>query len=152
MKSYKISLESLEETLFSNLIAVHSQLEGFKLVYLLNEKLKISLSRVKEDFVPYEEKEMAFVYYKWTENQKEVFLYNNKQLSSVESKKEELFSDSSFCENYLFPEYRQVDYIIKAPQGEEDKIHSKIKEIKEIKMTYIIKSNQIKSKSILAII
>jgi len=150
---HKISDDFCEENYV--LIALHSDLEDYSLAYALNRVLKISLKRAKEDLDI--SNKHSFPIYEWKDKLNERYW----TLIVNSSKKEEylefndLFSNEASSTVYhLIPEYKDVDYLLKIEQEEEQidgNMLDSILEIPEIITAYPIETNKLKSKQNLII-
>jgi len=137
------------------LIALHSGLEDYALAYALNMALKTSLKRAKTDLDI--SNETSFPVYEWKDklNDRNWTLIVNTSIKDEYLEFDDLFSNETSSTVYhLIPEYKDVDYLLKIEQ-EEDEIDSamldSILEIPKIITAYQIETNKLKSKQNLII-
>ena len=156
MLSHKLILDDVEDNY--HLLAIHSSLEEFKMAFLLNKNLQISLKRAPVD-VDFNHGEVQALYplysFKEPTKYRTYFLFKNKYKGSV---KKVVSSGSLFIEDeistqitYLIPEYKKVDYFLKIEDdlGEEYIQHllNFISRIPRVITTYIVDVNQLKSRN-----
>ena len=137
------------------LIALHSDLEDYALAYTLNRALKISLIRSKTDLDI--SNETSFPIYEWKDKLNERYwtLIVNTSVKEEYLEVHDLFSDETSSTVYhVLPEYKDVDYLLKIEQ-EEDEVDSgmldSILEIPKIITAYQIETYKLKSKQNLII-
>lgn len=137
------------------LIAVHCRLEDYRLAYLINQKLDISLKRSEKD-LDLNYTASSYPVYEWN-NEKTCITWN---LISNSCKKEveslystgSLFSDSdTMLRTYhLIPELKNVDFFIKISNEiqhiNEKVILSRLQAIPHIITSYSVDVSKIKSK------
>ena len=136
------------------LIAIHCGLEDYRLAYLLNQSLGLSLKR-KSDDLDFEYLKSSYSIFEWN-NTSEYVTWN---LVSNVCKKEEdsLYSTGLFQSEEkvmktfnLVPEYKSVDYFVKISdeiQNINDKlILNRLQHIPQIVTSYSVNPSQIKSK------
>ncbi|MGB5229374.1 MAG: IPExxxVDY family protein [Eudoraea sp.] len=137
------------------LMALHSGLEDYALAYTLNKALKISLKRSKTDLDI--SNKTSFPIYEWKDklNDRYWTLIVNTSIKDEYLEFDDLFrNETSSTVYHLLPEYKDVDYLLKIEQ-EEDEIDSgmmdAILEIPKIITAYQIETNKLKSKQNLII-
>ena len=137
------------------LIALHCSLEDYALAYALNRALKINLKRSEIDLDI--SKETSFPIYEWKDKLNEGYwtLIVNTSVKEEYLEVNDLFSDETSSTVYhVLPEYKDVDYLLKIEQ-EEDEVDSgmldSILEIPRIITAYQIETDKIKSKQNLII-
>ena len=137
------------------LIALHSGLEDYALAYALNRALKINLKRSKTDLDI--SNETSFPIYEWKDKLNERYwtLIVNTSVKEEYLEVHDLFSNETSSTVYhVLPEYRDVDYLLKVEQ-EEDEADSgmldSILEIPKIITAYQIETDKLKSKQNLII-
>lgn len=137
------------------LIALHCGLEDYALAYALNRALKINLKRSEKDLDI--SNETSFPIYDWKDKLNERYWTLIVNTSAKEEYLEfhDLFSDETSSTVYhVLPEYKDVDYLLKIEQ-EEDEVDSgmldSILEIPKIITAYQIETDNIKSKQNLII-
>lgn len=156
MLSHKLLLDDVEDDY--HLLAIHSSLEEFKMAFLLNLNLHLSLKRTRFD-VDFNHGEIQALYplffFREPTKYRTYYLFKNKFKGSV---KKVVSSGSLFIEEenstqltYLIPEYKKVDYFLKIEDdlGEEliQDILNSISKIPRVITTYIVDVNQLKSRN-----
>ncbi|PIF00724.1 MAG: hypothetical protein CR994_05060 [Maribacter sp.] len=109
---HKISGDFYEESF--TLIALHSSLRDYSIVYALNMVLGSSFVRASKDLELSEYK--SFPFFEWQDDQHDRYwtLIANKSIKKELLARDGLFQDDpSFAEHHLVPEYKEVDYFIK---------------------------------------
>lgn len=139
------------------LFAIHSASEGYRLAYMLNKHLSLSLAR-KDTDVEIRHRQAVLNYslfeYKDQDNNNEFYLINNK-CSITETNAfstGRLFnSETEETIHYLVPEMKKIDYFFKINSESIDyfkaKILSKISFITLISTAYEIDFDTLKSKN-----
>lgn len=137
------------------LIALHCGLEDYALAYALNMALKINLKRSKTDLDI--SNKTSFPIYEWKDKLNERYwtLIVNTSVKEEYLEVHDLFSDETSSTVYhVLPEYKDVDYLLKIEQ-EEDEVDSgmldSILEIPRIITAYQIETDKLKSKQNLII-
>lgn len=154
MVLHKLQVDDFYDASFT-LLAIHCRLEDYRLAYLLNRKLEISLQR-KEHDLDYKYFAATYSIYEW-ENVEQYTTWN--LISNVCKKEEDALqsSGSLFTTNstmlktyHLIPELKKVDFFIKIDNDDQffnDKdILNKIQEIPQVITAYSVDAEQIKSK------
>ncbi|MEN8789293.1 MAG: IPExxxVDY family protein [Flavobacteriaceae bacterium] len=132
------------------LIALHSSLEDHAIVYLLNHRLKLLLSRSVEDLEI--EGQGCFPVFDWKDkiNDRYWTLFTNNSVKVEELNRVDLFQNElSQTVHHLVPEHREVDYFLKIEQGDEsleDKVIREILTIPNIITAYMVDTERLKSK------
>jgi len=154
MALHKLLVDDFYDASFS-LIAIHCRLEDYRLAYLLNKHLELSLKR-KEHDLDYNYFDASFAIFEW-DNEKIDIIWN---LVSNVCKKEEaaLQSSGSLFDTQttvtrtvnLLPELKTVDYLIKVSNEDrhfnEKLILNKIQTIPQVITAYSVDIDQLKSK------
>lgn len=141
MATHKLLLDDFFEEDFT-LLAIHTTLEPYRLAYFLNQTLNICLaySKVIDNYELYEyEDEKNFTTWNLVSNKTYTIQGNQSSNSLFEAK----------TINYLIPEYKKADYFIKIyPENiDVNNILSKIKEVPQIITTFVVATENLKSKS-----
>ena len=134
-----------------HIVAIHSDLEDYHLVYWLNVTLGLQLRREQDDlefaqrvFAPW------YVFDHEIEFSRYVLLPNQLEQHLSERSDQDLFSAQYSKVYYVLPEFKKADYLLKL-EGlfEEDlkEILNKLKGLPEIVMAYALNSQQIKSRT-----
>ncbi|MFC4722740.1 IPExxxVDY family protein [Geojedonia litorea] len=154
MALHKLVVDDFYDTSFS-LLAIHCELEDYRLAYLLNKHLDLNLSRMDRD-LDYKYFAASYSIYEWQDIENET-TWN---LVSNVCKREEdsLQSSGSLFTNqnkvlktfYLLPEFKNVDYLLKISDEtlrfKEKKVLNKIQSIPQVITSYSIDVEDLKSK------
>ena len=109
---HKISVDFYEESF--TLIALHSSMSDFSIVYAINEVLMSKFARAPKDLELSEYK--AFPFFEWQDDTQDRYwiLISNESTKKERLIRDGLFQDEpSFAKHHLVPEYKEVDYFIK---------------------------------------
>ncbi|MCM4166653.1 hypothetical protein KCTC52924_01500 [Arenibacter antarcticus] len=146
---YKISEDIYDEHF--TLIALHSSIEDYSLVYALNSYLKIKLKRAVKDLEISSIR--TFPFFDWTDEIHDRYytLISNNSIVREELNEGNLFQDQpSFTAYSLIPEYKDVDYFLKVEHDEMDVDESILKSVLSIPKVitaYSVDANKLKSKN-----
>lgn len=157
MAMHKLFMDDFYDESFK-LIAVHCNLEDYRLAYLLNKSLNLKLKRCQDD-LDFEYFKSSYAIYEWENNSE----YVTWHLVANICKKEEdsLYSSGTLFQNSqrvlktfnLIPEYKNVDYFIKISNeisNLNDKVVlNKINRIPQIITSYSVDPTKLKSKDYL---
>ncbi len=154
MQIHSLDLEDFSEDKYS-LICIHSALDGYKLAYLLNQKLGTSFVRSEEslDFKNKKNNASFPVYeYKSSAFSSDWFLIANQFTNDMKEASDGLFRSNEVT-MYLIPEKKKVDYFLKLI-GDFDfdgivKIINQINTMNQVITSYTINPNILKSKEFL---
>ena len=147
--THKIFEDFYEETF--GLIAIHSSLEDYAIVYALNNSLRTKLKRSPADLDMSEN--FSFPFFEWKDelNQRNWTLITNYSSKEESAGSEDLFKNEiSYTAHYLIPEHREVDYFLKIEQDDyeiDETLIRVIQEIPKIITAYPIDVDQLKSKN-----
>lgn len=154
MHKHQLLLDDYYDLSFS-LIAIHCRLEDYRLAYLLNKHLNISLMRKAQD-LDYNFLESSYAIYEWNDSNYQT-TWN--LISNVCKKEEEsLQSSGSLFGNekkvlktyHLLPEFKKVDFFIKISTDEglvdEKPILKTLQTIPQLITSYRVDTEKIKSK------
>ena len=137
-----------------SLLAVHCEMEDFRLAYFLNQSLATRLSRTKED-LDFLTSLATFSVFEWSNPllQTDWHLIKNNCLVEKVAVSKGLFletNDKSWVKHSLIPEHNSVDYLLKIDNGggfiNEKEILNKIQKISKVSTAYSIDVSQLKSK------
>jgi hypothetical protein len=153
MQRHNLDL-TIEEDFF--LIAIHGNLEEYKLAFLINKYLNLGLKRKQKD-LDFFNKNVSITYpvYEYTDLKKEDIFYLISNVCKTVSEKTisagSLFeSESEEKTHYLVPEYKQSDFLLKIvseePQNYEKEFLSELSKLPGILTAYAIDQNKLKSK------
>lgn len=153
MAVHKLLVDDFEDSNYS-LLAVHCEMEDYRLAYYLNKYLETRLARTKED-LDFITSLASFSVFKWSNKQLQTDWHLIKNSSLVEeiAISQGLFSeinDKSWVVHSLLPEHHSVDYILKINNGggfiNEKQILDKIQKIPKVSTAYSVDISQLKSK------
>lgn len=155
MAVHKFILDDTFDEAEYTLIAVHCRLEDYRLAYLINKYLGITLTRKASD-LDYNEGQASYSIYEWEDHKQ---LINWSLVSNIckteELQKREYKSLFDTQENiiktfYLLPEHQTVNYFLKIESefsfSKEKYILDIILNIPQVATAYSIDSSQLKSK------
>ncbi len=147
---HRISEDFYEDSY--TLIALHSSLEDYAIVYALNLYFKSKFVRLRKDLSIAEY--MIFPVFEWKDklNDRYWTLVSNRSLEKEQISRTGLFKEeATFITNYLLPEYKDVDYFIKIEHDEDetfaDEIIKSLLKVEKIRTAYAIETNKLKSKN-----
>lgn len=136
MSKIKFKLDDVAKDF--NLIAIRSDVEDYRIVYFLNKKLNINLSRRTNDIVFYKD-ENKYSIYDYTDESRYLkwIFFSNKSFSQkfIKDDKLTLFSNENFKNNEIrfIKELNSIDYFLTIENVENikyiEKILTKISEI-----------------------
>mgnify|MGYP000571663422 CR=1 FL=1 len=153
MALHKLLVDDFDDLNYS-LLAVHCEMEDFRLAYFLNQSLATRLSRTKED-LDFLTSLATFSVFEWSNPllQTDWHLIKNNCLVEKVAVSEGLFletNDKSWVKHSLIPEHNSVDYLLKIDNGggfiNEKEILNKIQKISKVSTAYSIDVSQLKSK------
>jgi hypothetical protein len=153
MALHKLLVDDFDDLNYS-LLAVHCEMEDFRLAYFLNQSLATRLSRTNED-LDFLTSLATFSVFEWSNPllQTDWHLIKNNCLVEKVAVSEGLFletNDKSWVKHSLIPEHNSVDYLLKIDNGggfiNEKEILNKIQKISKVSTAYSIDVSQLKSK------
>lgn len=155
MAVHKLILDDVFDEVLYTLIAIHCTLEDYRLAYLLNKYLGITLTRKTSD-LDFNNSKSTYSIFDW-EDQKQLTtwsLVSNvcKTESYQQINYESLFENQEIITKitHLIPEYKRVNYFLKIDNqfnfSKEKYILNSILNISQIATAYSIDTNQLKSK------
>ena len=146
MPIHRLSSDDLENDY--KLIALHSDLEPYKLAFEINKKLKIQLKRSSFD-LSFKNKSSIFDLYKHISEvfNTKLYLILNKSTDKKKIKGPLLFENFDE-QSYLIPELRKAQYLLKIEGGgfDIDNLLKKLNEIDNVISSYRTEISSIKSK------
>ena len=155
MAIHKLILDDAFDEVVCTLIAIHCMLEDYRLAYLLNKYLGISLTRKATD-LDYKNSAISYSIYDWKDTKQLVTwsLVSNicKTQTIRKSEYKSLFdTDQNIIKtSHLLPEYKTVNYFLKIDSefsfSKEKYILNNILNIPQIATAYSVDSSQLKSK------
>lgn len=155
MALHRLFVDDFYDTSFT-LIAIHCQIEDYRLAYLLNANLKLNLKRTEKDLdfnylmasYPVFEYYNSYDYCKWN-------LFGNVCVTETEGLQSSgsLFqgNQKSLKKHYLVPERKNVNYFLKIEKEEqylnETMLIQSILKIPHIIASYTVNVDELKSKN-----
>ncbi|SHI73399.1 IPExxxVDY family protein [Algibacter luteus] len=155
MAVHKLILDDAFEEALYTLIAIHCRLEDYRLAYLLNNHLGITLARKASD-LDYNNGQVSYSIFEW-EDQKQLVTWSlvSNICKTEEFQKTDYKSLFDNQENItktfqLVPEYKTVNYFLKIDSeisfSKEKYIIDSILKLPQIATAYSVDSNTLKSK------
>ncbi len=146
---YKISSDFDEDPF--GLVALHSSMEDFELVYHINRVLHSKFRRCKEDFqlTP----QLTFPIFEWRDekNDRDWLLVTNNCISEDALIRSDLFQgEPSFAKHHFVQELKEVDYLIKILHDDmdvEEEVVKPLLRIRKMVTAYTVDPNKLKSKN-----
>ena len=146
MLKHRLSSDDLEKDY--KLIAIHSDIEPYKLAFEINKKLKIQLKRSSFD-LSFKNQSSIFDLYKHISEvfNTKLYLILNKSTDKKKIKGQLLFENFDE-QSYLIPELRKAQYLLKIEGGgfDIDNLLKKLNEIDNVISSYRTEISSIKSK------
>ena len=146
MPVHRLSSDDLEKDY--KLIAIHSDIEPYKLAFEINKKLKIQLKRSSFD-LSFKNKGSVFDLYKHISEvfNTKLYLILNKSTDKKKIEGQLLFENVDE-QLYLIPELRKAQYLLKIEGGgfDIDNLLKKLNEIDNVISSYRTEISSIKSK------
>ena len=153
MAIHKLVVDDFEDLNYS-LLAVHCEMDDYRLAYFLNQSLETRLARTRED-LDFVTSLASFSVFEWINPQLQTnwHLIKNSCLVEEVAISQGLFSETnqkSWVSHSLLPEYQSVDYLLKINNGggfiNEKQILNKIQKITNVSTAYSLDISQLKSK------
>ncbi len=144
---YKIIEESFEDSF--ELIAIHSNLEGYALAYYVNEAANLRLARRATDL---EIARVSFPVFEWedeVEGQNWQLLCNSRKYESSEDAIGLFTKSKTLRTYYLVEERKDIDYFLKVTPGNTkfvQKMAKMLLAVPKLTMAYPLDSETIKAK------
>lgn len=153
----KLILDDFSEAEHFSLIAIHCTIEDYRLAFLLNKNLEISLTRQKQDIDNYK-LNTYYSIFEWEDNTKFKtwnLVSNNCSVSynEVNENVDSLFNLNETLTKtfYLLPKYKKANFLLKINSelgtNKEKFILEKILTIDQVITAYSIDVNKLKSKN-----
>ena len=146
MPIHRLSSDDLEKDY--KLIAIHSDIEPYKLAFEINKKLKIQLKRSSFD-LSFKNKSSIFDLYKHISEifNTKLYLILNKSTDKKKIEGQLLFENFDE-QSYLIPELSKAQYLLKIEGGgfDVDDLLKKLNEIDNVISSYRAEISSIKSK------
>lgn len=153
MAIHKLLVDDFEDLNYS-LLAVHCEMDDYRLAYFLNQSLETRLARTRED-LDFVTSLASFSVFEWINPQLQTnwHLIKNSCLVEEVAISQGLFSETnqkSWVSHSLLPEYQSVDYLLKINNGagfiNEKQILNKIQKITNVSTAYSLDISHLKSK------
>jgi hypothetical protein len=142
MAVHKLLVDDFEDSNYS-LLAVHCEMEDYRLAYFLNKNLETRLARTRED-LDFITSLASFSVFEWSDPQLQTDWQLIKNSCLLET------NDKSWVMHSLLPEHQSVDYFLKINNGgrfiNEKQILNKIQKITKVSTAYRVDISQLKSK------
>ncbi len=149
MAIHKITDDFYEDAF--TLLALHSSMEDYAMVYALNLCLKSNFKRSAKDLDLSEH--ISFPIFEWRDQQNDSYwtLICNKSSEEENVVGSDLFANEpSFTKYHLVPEYRDADYLLKIEHDDdnlEERTVKQLQTIPKIITAYILEVDNLKSKN-----
>lgn len=155
MAVHKLILDDVFDEVLFTLMAIHCALEDYRLAYLLNKHLGITLTRKLSD-LDYNNGKSTYSIFEWEDHKQLITWSLVSNVCKTESYQqinyESLFENQEKVTKttHLIPEYKRVNYFLKIDYqfnySKEKYILDSILKIPQIVTAYSIDTNQLKSK------
>jgi len=141
--------KTIEEESFS-LIAIHTSIEDFQLAYFINQNCSTFFKRNHDLYSSHLKTNVKGMIWENSWDEESYWhLFSNKYINykkNLNQASELFFEKSINMEQYILPEFRQVNYFIKRPEEiTNDSLINKIKSMPEIQLAYSVSEESIKS-------
>ena len=155
---HKLQLDDFDDIDY-HLIAIHSNLEDYRMAFFLNKNLPILLSKSKKYLnINIKQNEVLVTKFEYMDNSTDRYwtLVSNKSeiITNQKSTSQNLFLDQEIeteLKIFLLPELKKVDYLLKIQNTNQNfdltKIISQINTIDQVSTVYEINPEKIKSKN-----
>lgn len=133
------------------LIAIHSSLEDYALVYGINQMLQTSFKRSKSDFEL--TNNSCFPWFEWSDELQFTYwvLIANQSVKREKQVNKDLFqNETTFSIPRLIPEHKDVDYFLKIEDDESVDIEKTVKtlmKMPKVITAYTLDIDKLKSKN-----
>ncbi len=155
MAVHKLILDDVFDEVLYTLIAIHCTIEDYRLAYLLNKHLGITLTRKSSD-LDYNNSKSTYSIFEWKDEKQLTTWSLVSNICKTESYQqihyESLFENQERITKttHLIPEYKRVNYFLKIDNqfnfSKEKYILNSILNISQIATAYSIDSNKLRSK------
>ena len=156
MAIHRLYIDEFEAINYS-LIAIHTDLEDFRLAYFINKNLTVNLKKNRQDIsintANGETHFSSFIFEDFKKNLSFNLFENMNKIEIESDEKFDLFAETAltnFKNVYLLPEFKKVDYFLKIDHLNainENEIINSLKEISQIVTVYNIEIEKIKNKN-----
>ncbi|KJD36618.1 hypothetical protein PW52_02940 [Tamlana sedimentorum] len=155
MAVHKLILDDDFAEVEYTLIAIHCNLEDYRLAYLLNKNLGLSLTRKKSD-LKFNKGTITYPIYKWDDEKQQVSWHLVSNICKTETVREaevnSLFQNQQkvIKTTFLLPEHKSVNYFLKIDfefsNNKKKLLLNNILNISQIATAYSLNANQVKTK------
>ncbi len=145
---HKILTDFYEDSF--TLLALHSSLEDYAMVYALNLCLKSSFQRTTKDLELFDQVTFPIFEWKDTQNDRFLTLIKNKATKEEGNITGDLFENQpSFSRFQVVPEYKNADYLLKIEHDDclEENLVKSLMSIPKVVTAYVIEIENIKSRT-----
>ena len=145
---YKINEDFYDDSFL--LIAIHSPLEDYAIVYSLNKTLRAKFKRSFKDFDLSENS--SFPWFDWVDQFNDrywVFIANQSTKQEVQVSNDLFRNETTYSRPRLVPEYKDVDYFLKIEEDEgleSDEIVKVLIKMPKVIAAYAVPTDKLKSK------
>ena len=149
MAIHKITDDFYEDSFA--LLALHSSMEDYSMVYALNLCLKSNFKRSAKDLDISEH--ISFPIFEWKDDSNDSYwtLITNTSLQEENLVRTDLFvNEPSYTKHQLLTEHKDVDYLLKIEHDDDNLVEQTVKQlltIPKIITAYILEVEHLKSKS-----
>ena len=149
MAIHKITDDFYEDSF--TLVALHSSMEDYAMVYALNLCLKSSFKRSTKDLDLSEH--ISFPIFEWRDEQNDSYwtLISNNSIQEESLVGSDLFANEpSFTKHHLVSEHKDADYLLKIEHDDdsiEKRVVRQLQSIPRIITAYILEVDNLKSKN-----
>jgi len=149
MAIHKITDDFYEDSF--TLVALHSSMEDYAMVYALNLCLKSKFKRSSKDLDLSER--ISFPIFEWRDEQNDSYwtLITNTSSQEESLVGSDLFANEpSYAKYHLVPEYKDADYLLKIEHDDdslEERTVKQLQTIPKIITAYILEVDNLKSKN-----
>lgn len=153
MSFHKILIDEFTTTDYE-LVGIYSNLESYRLAYFLNKELGLLLKKSVQDIeLQTKNGTSSFSHFYFDNEESDIgwHLVNNKSEQTEQNKEQFGFFDSVSVIEYLVPEFKKVDFLLKIENIEDSfnllEIEQKISKIPQVSLLHTIDKNKLKSKN-----
>lgn len=152
MAIHRIQINDFDSTDYE-LIAIHSNLEDYRLAYFINQLLDIQLQKNNKAIeVKMKEGKSAFQYFMFDDEIQDIcwHLVENRSVLNTKQHESSLF-DTLDTTVHLVPEFKKADYVFKIDNTDSffdsDFVLKQLSQNKFITLAYTINQDKLKSKN-----
>lgn len=153
MKVHRLNVDDFSEIDY-DLIAINTAIEDYLLAFNINQMLKLTLSRHKNDITSTNNtKEVTFSRYGFEDKNRDLYwnLVQNQKWTEATENNFSLFEQVQ-QKVYLLPEFKNVDYFLKIEGSEFDELQMQhilyqIKKINNVSAVFTVDADNLKSKN-----